>query len=116
MSSRPTSKRPASAAFAHTRPLTGNYSAPGSARPRTAQSRPGTARVATAASSRVGEGNFVIAVLESRGIGREVGVAALDRNTGTVDLIQVCFVVLYPFGVSHVCVSCHANDVYAVLD
>lgn len=83
MSSRPNSTRPTSAAFAQRRPPTGGSYA----RPWTAQSRPGTAR---AVSSRgQAEGNFIVAVIESRGIGREVGVAALDRDTGVVDLIQV---------------------------
>ena len=43
------------------------------------------------ASSRGGEYSFVVAVLESRGIGREESVATLDRDTGTMDLIQVRF-------------------------
>lgn len=56
---------------------------------RTAQSiRPPTARPLTTASSRH-ESSFVVAVIECRGIGREVGIAALDRDTGQVDLIQV---------------------------
>ena len=43
------------------------------------------------ASSHGGESSFVVAVLESRGIGREESVATLDRDTGTMDLIQVRF-------------------------
>ncbi|EJD04505.1 uncharacterized protein FOMMEDRAFT_83663 [Fomitiporia mediterranea MF3/22] len=53
-------------------------------RPRTAQStRPGTAaqRPTTAASSHH-DGTFVVAVLECRGIGREIGIAAMDKETG----------------------------------
>ena len=52
-------------------------------------SRPGTARPQTAASSRH-EASYVLAILEGRGLGREVGIAALDKDTGRVDLIQVC--------------------------
>lgn len=54
-------------------------------RPRTAQSRPGTARPQTAAS----EGSYVIAILEGRGVAREVGIAAIDKDTGRVMLVQV---------------------------
>ncbi|KAH8111431.1 muts domain V-domain-containing protein [Phellopilus nigrolimitatus] len=49
------------------------------------QSRPATARPLTAASSRH-EGSFVVAVLEGRGVGREVGIAALDKDTGQIVL------------------------------
>ncbi len=56
--------------------------------PRTAQSRPGTTQATTAATSRF-EATFIIALLEGRGIAREVGMAALDRDTGRVMLIQV---------------------------
>ncbi|KAI0324451.1 hypothetical protein GY45DRAFT_1375540 [Cubamyces sp. BRFM 1775] len=59
-----------------------------SSRPTTAVSRPGTARPQTAASSPP-EGRFIIAVLEGRGVGREVGMAALDKETGRVALIQL---------------------------
>ena len=59
-----------------------------SSRPATAASRPGTARPQTAASSPP-EGRFIIALLEGRGVGREVGMAALDKETGRVALIQV---------------------------
>ncbi|OCB89217.1 hypothetical protein A7U60_g3583 [Sanghuangporus baumii] len=70
------------------RPLT-SYS-----EPRTAHStRPATARPLTAASSRH-ENSFIVAVIECRGIGREVGIAALDKDTGQVDLIQVHLLVL----------------------
>lgn len=50
-----------------------------------AQSRPATARPQTAASSRH-EASYV---LEGRGVSREVGLAALDKDTGRVSLIQV---------------------------
>ncbi|KAI0656744.1 muts domain V-domain-containing protein [Cubamyces menziesii] len=59
-----------------------------SSRPATAASRPGTARPQTAASSPP-EGRFIIALLEGRGVGREVGMAALDKETGRVALIQL---------------------------
>ncbi|THH10745.1 hypothetical protein EW145_g1106 [Phellinidium pouzarii] len=35
------------------------------------------------------EGSFVVAVLEGQGIGHEVGIAALDKDTGRVSLIQL---------------------------
>ncbi len=71
-----------------TRPWTGQSRSASIARPRTAQSRPGTAQATTAATSRY-EASFIIALLEGRGIAREVGIAALDRDTGRVMLIQV---------------------------
>ncbi|KZS90242.1 hypothetical protein SISNIDRAFT_551573 [Sistotremastrum niveocremeum HHB9708] len=58
------------------------------------KSRPPTARPQTAMSTRA-EGNFVIAILESRGIGREVGIASLDKETGKVGLVQVADVQTY---------------------
>ncbi|KAJ7938393.1 muts domain V-domain-containing protein [Mycena leptocephala] len=60
----------------------------GQSRPWTAQTRPGTARPTTAASVRQ-DGSHVIALLEGRGIAREVGMAALDRETGRVMLVQL---------------------------
>ena len=33
--------------------------------------------------------SYVLAVLEGRGVGREVGIAALERETARVNLIQV---------------------------
>lgn len=51
--------------------------------PRTAQSRP-----ITAISTR-NEAAYVLAVLEGRGIGREVGLAALDKDTGKMMLVQL---------------------------
>ncbi|KAF9466889.1 muts domain V-domain-containing protein [Collybia nuda] len=54
-------------------------------RPWTAQSRPTTARPLTSGSVRH-EGNYVIALLEGRGIGREIGMAAINRDTGKVML------------------------------
>ncbi|KAH8823418.1 muts domain V-domain-containing protein [Flagelloscypha sp. PMI_526] len=65
-------------------------SRPSTARPWTAQSRPGTSysRPQTAQSSRR-EGNYVVAVLEGRGVSREVGIAALDRDTGHCVLVQL---------------------------
>ncbi|KAE9397228.1 hypothetical protein BT96DRAFT_860285 [Gymnopus androsaceus JB14] len=70
--SRPTSRRPIT----------------GQGRPWTAQSRPSTARPQTSTSTRH-EASFVIAVLEGRGVGREVGLAALDKDTGRVVLVQL---------------------------
>lgn len=90
MASRPTSTMSAS------RPWTGQSARTSTVRPTTGQSRPGTGRPTTAASSRY-EGSFVLAVLEGRGVAREVGIAALDRDTGRVMLIQVRRLFLYRF-------------------
>ncbi|KAG7090617.1 hypothetical protein E1B28_009719 [Marasmius oreades] len=54
----------------------------------TAQTRPATGRPQTAASTRY-EGNYIITILEGRGIAREVGMAALDMDTGRVVLVQL---------------------------
>ncbi|KAI0317904.1 muts domain V-domain-containing protein [Amylostereum chailletii] len=74
-----------------TRPQTGQsrpWTAQSSTtRPRTA-SRPNTARPTTATSSRH-ESSFVVALLEGRGVAREVGIAALDRDTGHAVLVQL---------------------------
>ncbi|KAJ3808136.1 muts domain V-domain-containing protein [Lentinula aff. lateritia] len=79
-SSRPASRRP---------PTTGqNQPRTAQSRPWTGQSRVSTARPQTSASTRH-EGNFVIAVLEGRGVGREVGLAALDKDIGRVILVQL---------------------------
>lgn len=59
-----------------------------SARPWTAQSRPTTARPTTAASTRH-EASYAVALLEGRGVSREVGLAALDRDTGICILVQI---------------------------
>lgn len=74
-----------------TRPNTDQTSRPWTAqtRPGTAQTRPGTARPTTAASTRQDAASYVIALLEGRGVAREVGIAALDRETGRVMLVQV---------------------------
>jgi DNA mismatch repair protein MSH4 len=75
-----------------TRPWTGQSYTTSFTRPRTAQSRPGTAQAPTTAATSHYEAqpsSFIIALLEGRGIAREVGMAALDRNTGRVMLIQV---------------------------
>lgn len=59
-------------------------------RPTTARStRPGTARPQTGISTVYQEGSFIIALLEGRGVSREVGLAALNKDTGEVNLVQV---------------------------
>ncbi|PFH48211.1 hypothetical protein AMATHDRAFT_150385 [Amanita thiersii Skay4041] len=62
-------------------------------RPYTGQSRPTTGRPTTTrpatAASTIHEGRYVIAVLEGRGVAREVGMAALDKDTGHVMLVQL---------------------------
>jgi DNA mismatch repair protein MSH4 len=70
-----------------TRPWTGQSHATSATRPRTGQP---TQVPTTAATSRY-EASFVIALLEGRGVAREVGIAALDRDTGRVMLVQVVF-------------------------
>ncbi|KII94447.1 hypothetical protein PLICRDRAFT_428887 [Plicaturopsis crispa FD-325 SS-3] len=89
MTSRPNTSRPWTG---QSRPWTGQ------ARPWTGQSRnntgrpttgrPTTGRPQTAVSTRH-EGSYVVSVLEGRGFGREVGLAALDRDTGRVMLVQL---------------------------
>ncbi|KAJ7756277.1 muts domain V-domain-containing protein [Mycena metata] len=83
-SSRPFASRPTTA---QSRPDT-SRPATNQTRPWTAQTRPGTARPTTAASVRP-DGTYVIALLEGRGVAREVGMAALDRDTGRVMLVQL---------------------------
>src|ERR1700722_3416448 len=70
-------------------PSPGMASRQTTARPWTAQSRPATARPQTATSTRH-EYTYVIAVLEGRGVAREVGIAALEKDTSRVTLVQVC--------------------------
>lgn len=80
----------------NTRSWTGqSHSTTSSTHPRTGQSRPGTARAA-ATSHYEAQPSFIIALLEGRSIAREVGMAALDRDTGRVMLIQV---LLSPYAV-----------------
>ncbi|KAF7326661.1 MutS 4 [Mycena venus] len=78
-SSRPVTSRPTTA---QSRPTSDQ------SRPWTAQTRPGTVRPTTSASA-LQEGSHVIALLEGRGVTREVGMAALDRETGRVMLVQL---------------------------
>ncbi|KAH7920485.1 hypothetical protein BV22DRAFT_1198859 [Leucogyrophana mollusca] len=80
MSSRPSSARPFTAQSRPPQPST--------ARPWTAQSRPGTARPQTAVSTKH-EASYVISLLESRGIAHEIGMAALDKETGRVMFVQL---------------------------
>jgi hypothetical protein len=56
--------------------------------PCTAQSRPTTSRPQTAVSTNY-EGSWITAVFEGRGVAREVGLAALEKETGRVMLVQV---------------------------
>ena len=60
---------------------------------RTAESRPTTARHQPTVSV-IHEGSYVIALLEGRGVSREVGIAALDKDTGKVMLVQVIITTL----------------------
>ena len=71
------------------RPWTGQSRATSLTRPRTGQSRPGTTQAPTTAVTSRHDASFIIALLEGRGIAREVGIAALDRDTGRAVLIQV---------------------------
>ncbi|KIM39112.1 hypothetical protein M413DRAFT_419584 [Hebeloma cylindrosporum] len=83
MSSRPTTD---TTAHRHWTSQSRSYST--DKRPWTAQSRPTTARPQTATTIRH-EGSYVVAVLEGRGVSREVGIAALDKDTGKVMLVQI---------------------------
>jgi DNA mismatch repair protein MSH4 len=79
----------------YSRPPTGIASM--ASRPWTDVSRPKTARPQTALSTKY-EATYMIALLEGRGVAREVGVAALDKETGRVTLVQVCdFFFLFVF-------------------
>lgn len=103
-------------AFHHSRPSTGmaarpttgrpwtGRSRPTTARPWTGQSRPDTARPQTAVSTRH-ENSCVISVLEGRGVAHEVGIAALDKDTGRVMLMQV-------YDIHDICVN-SADDGWA---
>ncbi|KAI0005291.1 muts domain V-domain-containing protein [Russula compacta] len=72
-----------------TRPWTGQSRTTSLTRPRTGQPRPGTAQAPTMAVSSRFEASFIVALLEGRGIAREVGIAALDRDIGRAMLIQL---------------------------
>ncbi|KAI0757543.1 muts domain V-domain-containing protein [Daedaleopsis nitida] len=76
--------------LASSNPTRPSSSRPGTAvsRPWTSHSRPNTARPVTATSTRH-DSSYIIAVIEGRGIGREVGMAVLDKDTGRVALIQL---------------------------
>ena len=50
--------------------------------------RPTSARPQTSASSRP-EGHSIVALLEGRGISREIGMATLNPETGRVTMVQV---------------------------
>lgn len=84
--------RPRRTAFAHTFPTLCRSSTmarnPVSAPATTPLLRPTSARPQTAASSRP-EGHSIVALLEGRGISREIGMAALNPETGRVIMVQV---------------------------
>ncbi|KAJ8088886.1 MutS protein msh4 [Marasmius tenuissimus] len=69
-------------------PETDDNSRPWTAQTRPPTARPPTARPQTAASTRY-EGSYTITLLEGRGISREVGMAAIDMDTGRVVLVQL---------------------------
>jgi hypothetical protein len=75
----------------NTRPWTRQSHTTSFTRPLTGLPRPGPAQAPTTAATSHYEAqhSFIIALLEGRGIAREVGMAALDRDTGRVMLIQV---------------------------
>ena len=56
--------------------------------PTTPLLRPASARPQTAASSRP-ECSYIVAILEGRGISREIGMAALNPETGRATMVQV---------------------------
>jgi hypothetical protein len=64
------------------------------------QSRPVTARPQTAASAKLDD-HCIIALFEGRGVSHEVGLAALNRDTGQLVLVQVgaltlAYMIVYP--------------------
>ena len=60
----------------------------------TARSRTGTAPPPSqTAVSVIHDDSYMIALLECRGVSREVGIAALDKDTGKVMLVQVITVI-----------------------
>lgn len=59
-------------------------------RPSTSTTRPKSSRMKTAASSQNGDSLSYMAICESRGIKKEIGVARIDLLTYTVTLTQVC--------------------------
>ncbi|KAL7415766.1 muts domain V-domain-containing protein [Mrakia frigida] len=83
------------------RPSTARASTSNGGRPNTAQSRPRTAQSRTSGSntgtgtgrpSRSGEENeskWIVAVIEGKGIGKEVGITAYDQLTGKVSITQL---------------------------
>ncbi|KAL1664819.1 DNA mismatch repair protein MutS [Schizophyllum commune] len=98
MYSRPNTGRPTTGASrpytGSNRPWTGQSTSgrpqTGTGRPWTGQTRPGTGRPGTAASNYVRhEASYIVAVLEGRGVAREVGMAALEKDTGQVVLVQI---------------------------
>ncbi|KAL1749149.1 muts domain V-domain-containing protein [Schizophyllum fasciatum] len=89
--SRQTANRPYTGS---NRPWTGQSTSgrptTGQGRPWTGQTRPGTGRPGTATSAYVRhEASYIVAVLEGRGVSREVGMAALEKDTGQVVLVQI---------------------------
>ncbi|KAG9014981.1 MutS protein msh4 [Tulasnella sp. JGI-2019a] len=77
--------------------------------------RPPSARPPTAMSMREEyEGNYVVAVIEGRGVGREVGIAALDRKTGQAILIQLADCQTYVKTIVHI--RLHSPSVIFVPD
>ncbi|KAG9045604.1 MutS protein msh4 [Tulasnella sp. UAMH 9824] len=67
-------------------------------------SRPPSARPPTAASNREtgSTGDWVVSVIEGRGVSREVGIAALDRETGNAILIQLADCQTYVKTIHHI--------------
>jgi hypothetical protein len=51
------------------------------------------------------EGRYIIAVLEGRGVSREVGMAALEKDTGVVNIVQVKLLDLSVFALNGDCMT-----------
>ncbi|KZO99190.1 hypothetical protein CALVIDRAFT_404861 [Calocera viscosa TUFC12733] len=88
-------------------------------RPATAFSRPSTARPPTRMSGVTTQPedhavNYVVAVLEGRGVAREVGIAALDKDTGRTVLLQVADCQTYVKTLHHI--GLHHPGTLLVLD
>ncbi|KIO30888.1 hypothetical protein M407DRAFT_221987 [Tulasnella calospora MUT 4182] len=71
---------------------------------RAAIPRPPSARPPTAASNKEAgfTGDWVVSVIEGRGVSREVGIAALDRETGNAILIQLADCQTYVKTIHHI--------------
>ncbi|KAF8588523.1 hypothetical protein K439DRAFT_1406319 [Ramaria rubella] len=72
-------------------------------RPQTGRSHTGRPQTAASTTAERRDASYVVAVIEGRGsIGREVGIAALDKETGKMILIQVADCQTYVKTIHHI--------------